>query len=320
MLALLVLASGCAGQQSALAPAGSAAKDIADLAALLFVGGGAVLALVVGLLAVAIGGGETPRRWLCRESTVLYAGLLFPIVTLTALLVHSLVPTRALLQDEDAPAVVLEVIGEQWWWRVRYIDAGGPAVETANEIHLPADALVELRLSTADVIHSFWVPKLAGKLDMIPGRVNVLRFRTTEAGMFRGACAEYCGGAHASMGFHVVVESPAAFRAWRERQAGPALEPIDAERQRGRATFHAAGCGGCHTVRGSPADGPIGPDLTHVGSRAFLAAGLLPNHTGTLAGWIASSQHLKPGNRMPSIGVLPGADLRALAEYLTSLR
>jgi cytochrome c oxidase subunit II len=315
----VALAAGCAGEQAVLAPAAPGAADIAALGVRMFAGGAAILALVLALLGLALFGGERPRRWLRRESSVVLLGLVFPGVALSALLLHGLVTTRALLADDGAPDVVVEVVGEQWWWRVRYSE-GGPAFETANQIHLPADARVELRLRTADVIHSFWVPRLAGKVDMIPGRVNRLRLRTGAPGTYRGQCAEYCGGAHARMAFHVVVQSAAEFRSWREREASAALEPRDAHRQRGRDAFLAAGCGGCHAIRGTAANGVLGPDLTHVGARAYLAAGMFPNHAGTLAGWIASSQHLKPGNGMPSQNVFQGAELRALADYLVSLR
>jgi cytochrome c oxidase subunit II len=313
------LATGCSGQQSILAPASPQAERISDLSWLLFVGGTLVLTLVLLLLGAALFASRL-RRWIANESFVIWGGVVFPSVTLTVLLVHAL-RTTAALPPAEPPALVVQVIGEQWWWRVRYPSAEDRAgFETANEIHLPADVPIELELTTADVIHSFWVPRLAGKLDMIPGRTNRLRLRAGAQGVYRGQCAEYCGGAHASMAVHVVVESAEEFAAWSARQSEPAVEPTEELLVRGRTTFLAGGCGACHTVRGTPAAGTLGPDLTHVGGRLTLAAGLLPNHVGTLTGWIASSQHLKPGNRMPSFNLFRGAELRATAAYLETLK
>ena len=205
----------------------------------------------------------------------------------------------------------IEVIGEQWWWRVRYLDgAGRPEFETANEIRIPGGQPVLLELKSADVIHSFWVPALAGKLDMIPGRTNRLRLLAARAGEYRGQCAEYCGGPHAFMAFFVIAEEEPAFEAWAANQRAPAGQDSD---------LFLRQCGACHTVRGTAAAGKLGPDLTHVGSRKTIGAALLPMNRGALAGWIASSQHLKPGNLMPSFQRLSGEELRGLASYLESL-
>ena len=209
-------------------------------------------------------------------------------------------------------ALRIEVTGEQWWWRVRYLDAqGAPDFETANEIRIPAGRPVLLELKSADVIHSFWVPSLAGKLDMVPGRTNRLRLLASRPGEYRGQCAEYCGGPHAFMALFVVAEEAAQFERWAEGQRKPAAAA--------NALF-TAHCGSCHTVRGTQAAGALGPDLTHVGSRLSIGAGLLPNNAGALAGWIASSQHLKPGNLMPSFRHFSGEELRAMASYLQTLK
>jgi cytochrome c oxidase subunit 2 len=309
------------GMQSVLTPAGPDAALLATLTWVLTIGAAVVFAVVLALLAVALLGRRERRRWLAHEATILVAGAVVPVVVLSAVLVYGLASTRAIVDDGTAATFAIEVTGEQWWWRVRYLEADGrPAFATANEIRLPVGATAELRLASADVIHSFWVPSLAGKLDMIPGHVNRLRLRADRPGVFRGQCAEYCGGAHAHMAFHVVVEPPAAFAAWRAGQEAPAAPARDALARRGRDVFVAGGCGACHTVRGTPAAGTLGPDLTHVGSRVAVGAGMMPNHAGTLAAWIASSQHLKPGNRMPSFDVFPGEQLRALAAYLEALR
>jgi cytochrome c oxidase subunit 2 len=232
-------------------------------------------------------------------------GIVFPFVTLFALLVYTLVRASD-MHGEDAQALRIEVVGEQWWWRVRY-----PGFETANEIRVPVGRPVELVLTSADVIHSFWVPSLAGKLDMIPGRETRLRVRAGKAGEVRGQCAEYCGGPHALMALYVIALEPEEFLEWTEGQKKTANQqnPLFLSR-----------CGACHTVRGTAAAGKRGPDLTHVGSRVSLAAGLLPNNRGALAAWIASSQHLKPGNLMPSFEGFSGPELQALATYLEGLK
>jgi cytochrome c oxidase subunit 2 len=175
-------------------------------------------------------------------------------------------------------------------------------------------------LTSADVIHSFWIPSLAGKMDLIPGRTNRLVIEPERVGSYRGVCAELCGASHAFMALDARVHSEQDFLAWLTRQQQDAAPMATLEQKRGEALFIQTGCSACHAVRGTPANGELGPDLTHVGSRATIAAGLLPNNVGTLAGWIAASQDLKPGNRMPSIAQLPGPDLRALAAYLAALR
>jgi len=305
--------------QSVLDAFGPHAAATETLAWLLFGGAAAILALVALATALAVRGPAAIRNVLARDATVVGAGLVLPVVVLTALLVHGARTTAEMTHGTASLAV--EVVGERWWWRVLYLDADGvPDFETANEIRLPRGQPVDLRLRSADVIHSLWVPALAGKMDLIPGRVNHLRVQADRTGTFRGQCAEYCGGAHALMALHVVAEEPEAFEAWRASQRRPAPEPASAEAARGRDAFLARGCPLCHSVRGTPARGRFGPDLTHVGSRTSLAAGILPNQVGTLAGWIASARHLKPETRMPSFGGMPGHELRALATYLEALR
>jgi cytochrome c oxidase subunit 2 len=212
------------------------------------------------------------------------------------------------------------VIGEQWWWRVHYLDeAGEIAAASANEVRLPAGRPAEILLTTDDVIHSFWAPNLAGKLDMIPGRENRLVIEAARPGLYRGQCAEYCGGQHALMAFDVVVLEEADFSEWLAREAGPARSPEDPMLEAGRDAFMANGCGACHTIRGTAAAGVVGPDLTHVGSRHSIAAGTLPNDAAALAAWIGHAQAIKPGNRMPSFTFIPGDEQAAIAAYLKSL-
>lgn len=308
------------GIQSALAPRGPHADYVATLSWIMFRAGALIFFLVVVLAALATFYPHRTRPWLGGRSAIVIGGIAFPVVTLTALLVYGLVGARALVTF-DPPALRIEVIGESWWWRVHYLNASGSAdLVAANEIRIPVGVPVEFVLKSADVIHSFWVPSLAGKLDMIPGHVNSYRFAAERAGIYRGQCAEFCGAQHAKMAFFVVAMARQEFDAWYGEQARPAAEPAVALQQQGRALFLSNGCGACHTVRGTPADGIIGPDLTHVGGRRSIGAGIFPNNVGTLAGWISSAQHLKPGNLMPSFGNLRGDELRAIAAYLESLK
>jgi len=208
-----------------------------------------------------------------------------------------------------------------WWWEVRYRDpAGGREIVTANEIHIPVGQAVYVGLNAADVIHSLWVPSLSGKRDMIPGRVTGLTLRADRPGVYRGQCAEFCGAQHANMALHVVALAPDAFRDWLRRQALPARAPQGALLERGRAAFLEQRCQACHTIRGVAETARLGPDLTHVGSRAHIGAGLLRTHQNTLAGWIADPQAVKPGVFMPAAAGTDGDTLRALAAYLEHLQ
>lgn len=318
LLLLLLPLSACSGVQSALDPGGEAARQIGVLSWVLFIGAAVILAAVVGLTVYAVRAEPRRRRWLAGEAAIVGGGLLLPIAVLTALLVYGLLLTRP---AAGPPALRLRVTGEQWWWRVDYLEPdGGTAFATANEIRLPVGQPVELLLDSADVIHSFWVPSLAGKLDMIPGHTNRLRLLAERPGRYRGQCAEYCGGPHGRMAFHVVALAPAEFDLWRQAQVQPAAEPQAEAIRQGRAAFLAAGCGGCHTVRGTAAAGRVAPDLTHVGGRLFIGAGLLPTTPANLAAWIVANQHLKPENQMPEFDLLSGDEVQAIAAYLASLR
>jgi cytochrome c oxidase subunit 2 len=314
------MVSGCSGAQSALDPAGDDAERIYLLTLVLVIGGTIIFFGVTALLLYAIFAEPERRAWLGHRRTIFIGGLAFPIVTLSLLLPYGLIVMR----DTDAPApdaLRIEVIGEQYWWRVRYpADKDQPEVITANEIILPIGRPVSVSVTAADVIHSFWIPNFGGKIDMIPGRVNRLNFTAERPGIYRGVCAEFCGDQHARMAFDVVALEPAEFATWRTTQASAAQEPEIPFLVRGRELFRSSGCGSCHAVRGTFADGRLGPDLTHVGSRRTIGAGQFPNNVGTLAGWIANTQQIKPGARMPSYGMLTGEELRALAGYLESLR
>jgi cytochrome c oxidase subunit 2 len=300
-----------------LDPAGPFAGPVATVAWVLFVMGAVVLILVLIALGVALFGPPRWKRRVAGEKLVWIGGLAFPVVVLTGLLIYGLSVTARVADAPRPGEMRVRVTGEMWWWRVAYLDdQGREIVQDANEVHIPAGRPVVLELESADVIHSVWIPRLGGKTDMIPGRRNFMRLQADAPGVYAGQCAEYCGGPHALMGLVVVAHAPADFAAWRLRQAAPAA----ASTLPGAAVFTASGCGACHTIRGTEANGLAGPDLTHVGSRQTLGAGILPNNQGTMAGWIADSQGIKPGNRMPSYSVLSGQELRDVAAYLESLK
>ena len=256
------------------------------------------------------------------------AGIAVPAVILTVVLVLTLRTLAAVVAPADAIASetprpgehVIEVTGRQFWWEVRYLDAdAGRVFETANELRIPVGRPVILRLRSIDVIHSFWVPGLQGKMDLVPGRTNVLRIEADRPGVWRGQCAEFCGVQHAKMAMVVVAEPPERYERWAAGQRRPAPTPADPAADADRRAFHASGCVYCHAVRGTPAGGDLGPDLTHVASRLTLAAGVLPNRPGNLYGWIADPQAHKPGSRMPALPLAPD-QLHAIARYLGTLR
>jgi cytochrome c oxidase subunit II len=247
-------------------------------------------------------------------------GVALPGLTLTALIPYVLTVGGEMRAPTSAERLTVDVTGYVYWWEMSYRRPDGlSAVTSANELRLPVGEPVEVFLRAADVIHSFWVPNLAGKTDMIPGRVTHMVIQADRPGVYRGQCAEYCGAQHALMAFDVIAVSRAEFDTWLADLARPAREPETPERREGRVLFVDLGCGACHTVRGV-AGGRLGPDLTQVGARRSLAAGTLKNGVGNPAGWIVRAQHLKPGNRMPSYDQLHGPQLRALAAYLESLK
>ena len=241
-------------------------------------------------------------------------------VLLVGLLVASILTDHALASLPVGEALHVRILARQWWWDVTYDDADPTRVfRTANELRIPVGRPVILTLESADVIHSFWVPALHGKKDLIPGRTATLRLRADEAGEFAGRCAEFCGMQHAHMDLDVVALPPASFEAWAEAQRRPAPEAQSEGARRGRDLFLSGSCMLCHAVRGTSAGARMGPDLTHFASRARLAAGVAPNTPGNLTAWIADPQKLKPGANMPA-HPLAGADLAALVEYVGSLR
>ena len=318
LLTIMPLLSGCEGVQSVFTPRTPEADSVVTLSFVLFSGAAVIFVGVMGLLAWAIL--SRGRRPPVRPTTIIMAGgFIFPAVTLVVLLSYSVMLSARLTSPPPVEPLRIHVNGHMWWWEVLYEGPDGEEIETANEIRLPVGRPVVVTVTTEDVIHSFWVPNLTGKIDMIPGHVNEIAFTPAEAGVMRGQCAEFCGRQHAKMAFYAVVEQPEDFEAWFQSQAGPAREPSTQELEAGRAAFVDQGCGACHAVRGVPgAVGDIGPDLTHVGSR-LLIAGWLDGSVGNFGGWIASAQHIKPGNRMPSFDQLDGPTLRAMSAWLESL-
>ena len=307
--------------QSVLAPAAGAADTIASLSWVLFVGAAVIFTCVMGLLGRALsrpaaGRPVPPMLWIRG------GGLIFPLLVLVSLFVYSSWRTPGSLVVPPAGALIVGITAHMWWWEVRYRDpASGQDITLANELHLPVGRPVWLGLNSPDVIHSFWVPALAGKVDMVPGRVNHLLVQASQAGVYRGQCAEYCGEQHARMALHVVAQPPADFQAWLAAQARPAAEPGNAPLlERGQQAFLTQRCNACHNVRGVAGEGRLGPDLTHVGSRLYLGAGTLHNQAGAIAHWVADVQAIKPGARMPSSGDMDAATRDALGAYLEHLQ
>ena len=305
--------------QSALHPAGPAAGSISDLWWLMFWVCAVVYLLVMGALAAALRRrGAPPTEGALRRSVLGASGV--TVVILFGLLVASVATGRALGSLDTRVDLVIEITGNQWWWDVEYHNPDPSLrVRTANELHLPAGRPVRLLLTSNDVIHSFWVPSLHGKMDLIPGRQTSFGLQVDRPGIYRGQCAEYCGLQHAHMALAVIAEPPEEFERWLAAQRQPAPAPATAEQQRGFEIVTGGPCAMCHTVRGTGAGARTAPDLTHVGTRSTIGAGTAPNTRGYLAGWIADPQHLKPGARMPATG-LSAEDLQAVLAYLETLR
>jgi cytochrome c oxidase subunit II len=286
----------------------------------------AIFLFVCAALWVALYGSDRLRARLGGERVVRWFGLIIPAGILFALLAWgtTLVAGMTPLQGDEPR---MRVAGNIYWWRVSYLDAAGQVVAAdANELHIPVGRPVVVEMVSEDVIHSFWVPKLGGKMDMVPGRVNRLKLQADQAGVYGGQCAEFCGGAHSLMGFVVVAHEAADWQRWLDARRAAAARPVAVptgeapDVQRGRTLFAEVGCAACHRIAGTPAQGLSGPDLTHVGARQSLGAGILPNNRATLTGWIGDSQSIKPNNRMPAYRALGADELNALAAYMESLR
>lgn len=253
-----------------------------------------------------------------RGLSFIYVGMGFTVAALIGFVVWTVDVMAEIQAPPSRPALTISIIGHQWWWEARYEGATpSQTFTTANEIHLPVGVPVRFEVTSADVIHSFWVPALGGKTDAIPGRTNTSWLEADKPGVYRGQCTEYCGKQHAHMAFFVTAEPPADFEKWRQNQLSPAASPTSARAQQGERDFIQR-CGACHTVRGTSAGGRVGPDLTHLMSRQTIAAGELKNNIANLSGWIANPQGIKPGARMPAVD-LSGPELDAIRTYLTTL-
>lgn len=317
VVAAVVSLTGCAG--GALAPRGSSATEIAQLWWLMLAAAALVYAVVLVIVVVALRrragradpGSATRQR--VDGRFIVWGGLVLPAVVLSVVL-GATIATLTRLPDGDGTLDV-HVTGNQYWWEVRYPQQG---IVSANELHIPVGEDVRVHLTSDDVVHSFWVPELGGKRDLVPGRENVLVLDAEEPGAYRGQCAEFCGIQHANMAFWVIAHEREDFAAWADHAAEPAPEPTTAAARRGREEFEDAGCVSCHTVRGTSADGEVGPDLTHFAGRRTIGAGAVPNTRGHLGGWVVDSQTIKPGNAMPPQDVEPGR-LDDLLDYLETL-
>jgi cytochrome c oxidase subunit 2 len=253
-------------------------------------------------------------------ATALHTWIALIIVGLFGITITSYAVDRAIFHAAEQKGLVLQVTSQQWWWAIEYqSEDPSQRFQTANEIHLPVNVPVTISLRSPDVIHSFWVPNLHGKQDLIPRRDTDIHLHPTRTGVFRGQCAEFCGAQHANMAVYVFVESQEDFERWRAGQLKETSDPTDSTRARGRDAFMSSACPLCHTIRGTDAGGITGPDLTHLASRSSLAAGALDYSRGNLAAWIADPQGIKPGNHMPTVGLNPD-DLQAITAYLDGLK
>ncbi len=327
LVPLALVLAGCGEEQNTLAPESHSSRDIASL--FWWMTGGAFigLAVVVGLMlwsykrraTVGFGGDRTGFKPGEKRAvtTVVVLGIAVPIVVLVTLFVVSDIFVIKTTQAQAAAkeSLTIVVTGHQWWWQVAY---PGTTAVTANEIHIPTRTRVRVLVRSADVIHSFWVPELNRKIDLIPGRTNEVELVADKPGVYRGQCAEFCGLQHAHMSFLVFAQQRAAFRAWLANEAKPAAAPAGAEARRGEQVFLQGPCQSCHTIRGTSATGSVGPDLTHLAGRTTLGAVTIPNEKSDLAHWIRDSQQVKPGNDMPDLD-LAGPQLQALLAYLEGL-
>lgn len=324
VLAAAPLLAGC-GPMPILAPEGPGAAAIEGLWWWLFWMTIIPTVLVIAFLLLAVARrrhattvSEAPAS---RDiALILWIGGAMPLAVILVLMFQSFRTGQRTVEPPQAPAVTVEIIGHKFWWEVRYPGLG---VVTANEIHIPAGESTRLELTSTDVIHSFWVPALHGKIDTLPGRINVFWLQPDRPGVYRGQCAEFCGTQHALMGLLVIAEPREAFEAWLDRRRQPATRPADLQAERGAEVFVQASCHLCHTVNGlfeAPQVANTGPDLTHLASRRTLAAAAMLNTETNLRDWIRNPHTRKPGVRMPDSRTMSEEDLDALVGFLRSLQ
>ncbi len=314
--------SGCASStQSILEPATANAREVTGLFYFIFYVAAVIFVIVEGLLVYFViryqrrANAAIPEQ--IHGNTPLEVGwTLAPALILLIVFVFT-ARTMANIDPNNPPAgsVNVRVIGHQWWWEYQYPDL---KIVTANDLHVPTGEVVNITLESDNVIHSFWIPQLSGKMDVVPGHQNTTWFRAEKAGEYRGQCAEFCGIQHAHMLFRVIAHNPADFQSWvQQQQTTPPAASGDVAR--GAEVFSKSACVGCHTIAGTNAQATVGPNLTHFGSRRTLGAGVLENTPQNLAEWIRDPQAVKPGNDMPILG-LSDADVQALVAYLESLK
>ncbi len=319
-----LLSSGCVGAPSTLDPHGFDAEQTASLTWLMFAIAGVVMIVISILLWLAYRRSrqEGPTQDLYTNDrrsirNIVLGGAVIPFVLLVVVMGLAIGVDNTIRAKAAKNNIDIEVIGHQWWWEVRYSEQ---KIDTANEIHIPVGQDVTFHVITADVIHSFWVPQLSGKVDMIPGQTNTFTLRADKVGTYRGQCAEFCGTQHAHMAFLVIVQPADQYNAWLQDQIKPGVVPkVGSLEQQGQQAFLGSSCVYCHTIAGTNASGHIGPDLTHLASRQTIGSGILPNDPGNLAGWILNSQSMKPGNHMPPMD-LNGDQVQALLAYLATLK
>ena len=328
---MLWVCSACAGPQNVLNPASPQNRSINVLFWAMVVVGGVIW---IGVAGVAIWAAirrrpepqeelsappQIPRDTRGRLTRIVVGATAATVLILLVFLIYDFTVGRALAAHPDR-ALTIEIIGRQWWWEVRYNDPDpSKIVVDANELHLPAGETVQVKLSSRDVIHSLWIPNIAGKRDLIPGYTSSIFLNADRPGVYRAQCAEFCGHEHAKMALPVVVHPREQFFAWLEQSRTPAVEPTDSLAQHGKRVFLLAACSKCHAITGIEAYATVGPNLTHVASRRTLGAGTLPNERGYLASWIVDPQKIKPGARMPP-NPIAGRDLEALLAYLETLK
>jgi cytochrome c oxidase subunit II len=322
--------TGCADTvQTMFGGQGADSRDFLSLLSLFLIVTSVMYLLVIGFLIAAIlrkRGVTQPVDQAAHDAPAphfkmaLLGWIALVGVGLTVLALASFFTDRSMAQTASRSALEVEITANQWWWSVRYYGAdASQTLETANELHLPVDTPVHITLKSNDVIHSFWVPNLAGKQDLIPGRTTDITLRPSRQGLYRAQCAEFCGVQHAHMALDVTVESRADFLDWYRASLQPARAPSTPLQLAGYNYVTTRQCAMCHTINGTSAGSRFGPDLTHIASRRSIAAGTLPMNRGNLYGWIADPQSQKPGSKMPTLGLEP-AELHAVVNYLESLK
>jgi cytochrome c oxidase subunit 2 len=317
----LTLAACATREQSALDPAGPQSGKIAALWWFFFWLLGVIFVLVMVVMLWTLVRREQTGTCEPKLQRTVTTASVATVIILLVLLVASITAGKATADLAKKPnPLTISVTGNQWWWQFRYLNSDPSQVlTTANEIHIPVGRSILLQGQSNDVIHSFWAPNLHGKRDLIPSRVTTEYIEADKPGIYRGQCAEFCGLQHAHMAFYVIAEPAGKFNAWMQAQLQPSLEPANPVLSQGQRAFLNYACVYCHQVRGTPAAGQNGPDLTHFGSRSTIAAGTLPNTPGNLGGWILNPQRIKPGTKMATVAVKP-EDLQPMIQYLESLK